>query len=127
MPASKRHIEPKTLAAVNLLCGAVSHELRRDILWTLAAGPMDVSSLSERHGRSITHMSNCLRLLRNAGLVQVERDSTRRVYSLTDQVRAIRHKKTKELIVDGPSGVRVSVHQPAASYRRAARPAPRVK
>lgn len=115
MPKPKRHIEPKTLAAVNQLCDVMSNELRRDILWTLTTGPRDVSDLAKCHDRSITHVSNCLRLLKEAGLVQSKKDSTRRIYSLTSQVRAIHHEDADQLVVESPQGVQVAIRQPASS------------
>ncbi|MFI6348844.1 ArsR/SmtB family transcription factor [Streptomyces sp. NPDC050560] len=55
---------------------------RRTILGHLLAGPRPVGELAEACGMSQPGMSKHLRVLREAGLVRVERDAQRRLYAI---------------------------------------------
>ena len=71
---------------------ALSDETRLRILRALAEGPLDVTELSERLGVSSYNASKHLRVLREARLLQVERDGRRRLYSVPkrgDQLKVV--------------------------------------
>lgn len=55
---------------------------RRAILDLLLTGPRPVGELSEASGMSQPSTSKHLRVLRDAGLVRVERDAQRRLYTV---------------------------------------------
>lgn len=57
---------------------------RRDILDLLRRRPRSVSELVDELGRSQPGTSKHLRVLREAGLVRVRPDGTRRVYEVRD-------------------------------------------
>jgi DNA-binding transcriptional ArsR family regulator len=66
---------------------ALSDETRLRILRALSKDPLDVSQIADRLSVSSYNMSKHLRVLREAGLLQVERDGKRRLYSLAESVR----------------------------------------
>lgn len=53
---------------------ALGHPIRRDILEQLADGPESVSKLAEPHDVSLAAVSKHLRVLEDAGLLDVEED-----------------------------------------------------
>jgi DNA-binding transcriptional ArsR family regulator len=60
----------------------VSEPARREILDELIAGPQSVGTLAQRTGLSQPNTSRHLRILREAGLVDVTPDGQRRLYAL---------------------------------------------
>jgi DNA-binding transcriptional ArsR family regulator len=66
---------------------ALSDETRLRILRAVSGKPLDVSDLAERLQVSPYNVSKHLRVMRESGLLQVERDGKRRVYSLTPGVK----------------------------------------
>ncbi len=65
---------------------ALSEETRLRILRALSKEPHDVSQIADRLGVSSYNASKHLRVLRDVGLVQVERAGKRRLYSLSPSV-----------------------------------------
>ena len=63
----------------------LSSPRRLEILHRLAAGPVEVGRLAESIGASQPNVSQHLAVLRNAGLVEAERDGRGVRYHLTDQ------------------------------------------
>jgi DNA-binding transcriptional ArsR family regulator len=61
---------------------ALADESRRTVLETLAAGPATAGDLAARLPIARPGVSRHLRVLREAGLVEVRQDAQRRVYSL---------------------------------------------
>ena len=61
---------------------ALAEPRRREILEVLRDGPRPVGELVEQTGLSQPGTSKHLRVLREAGLVRVQRDAQRRVYAL---------------------------------------------
>lgn len=58
--------------------------VRLHLLWLLADGDHDVSTLAANTGQSIATVSHHLNKLKLAGLVQVRRDGKRMVYGVAD-------------------------------------------
>lgn len=67
---------------------ALSEPNRRRLLDVLLDGPQPVSALVEAIGMSQPVVSKHLRVLRDAGLVSVEPDGQRRLYSIRPQPMA---------------------------------------
>jgi len=61
---------------------ALADESRRTMLETLSSGPATAGELAARLPIARPGVSRHLRVLREAGLVEVRRDAQRRVYSL---------------------------------------------
>ena len=53
---------------------ALTHPIRRDILERVADGPESVSELAEPHDVSLAAVSKHLRVLEDAGLIDIEKD-----------------------------------------------------
>lgn len=70
------------VAAYQDVLDALADERRRDILERLKAGPAPVNELADRLPISRPAVSQHLRVLLHAGLVQFEADGTRNVYRL---------------------------------------------
>jgi DNA-binding transcriptional ArsR family regulator len=66
---------------------ALSEETRLRILRAVSDEALDVSKISERLRVSAYNVSKHLRVLRDAGLLQVERQGKRRLYSLTPSLK----------------------------------------
>jgi DNA-binding transcriptional ArsR family regulator len=66
---------------------ALSEETRLRILRAVSGEPLDVSQIAERLSVSPYNVSKHLRVLRDAGLLQVQRQGKRRLYSLTPTVK----------------------------------------
>ena len=66
---------------------ALSEETRLRILRALSKEPLDVSQIAERLGVSSYNASKHLRVLRDASLLQVQREGKRRLYSLSPSVK----------------------------------------
>jgi DNA-binding transcriptional ArsR family regulator len=64
---------------------ALADESRRTMLETMAAGPCTVSELAALLPIARPGVSRHLRVLREAGLVEVRQDAQRRIYSLRPQ------------------------------------------
>ena len=69
-------------AAVSSTLDVLAEPTRRRILDVLLEGPSPVGDLTARLGLSQPGTSKHLRVLREAGLVDVQRDAQRRVYRL---------------------------------------------
>ena len=69
---------------------ALADPTRRDILVRLAASPADVTELGSRFSMSQPAISQHLKSLRDAGLVDAERQGRRHVYRLrAEQLRPV--------------------------------------
>jgi DNA-binding transcriptional ArsR family regulator len=66
---------------------ALGEETRVRIIGLLIDKPLDVGEISERVGVSQYNVSKHLRILREAGLLEVEKSGRRRLYALPDAVR----------------------------------------
>lgn len=77
----KRELEELTAGA----CRALNDPKRLMILYALAEEPRSVGMLSELLEASQSNVSQHLSVLRGRGLVDVERDGTRAIYSLRDR------------------------------------------
>jgi DNA-binding transcriptional ArsR family regulator len=62
----------------------LSATVRLHVLWLLASGDHDVSTLAAATGQSIATVSHHLSKLKLAGLVQARRDGKRMVYVVVD-------------------------------------------
>ena len=63
----------------------IAEPSRRQILDSLAAGPLAVGEVVNRVGMCQPATSRHLRVLRDAGVVNVERDGQRRLYSINGE------------------------------------------
>lgn len=61
---------------------ALGSEKRLELIDLLAQGPRHVEALADQAGRPVANVSQHLKTLRNAGLIESERDGTRVVYRL---------------------------------------------
>ncbi len=71
-----------TLASMNAVLHAISDPSRRAVLGRLSHGPTTVTELAALLPIARPGVSRHLRVLREAGLVEVRNDAQRRVYSL---------------------------------------------
>jgi DNA-binding transcriptional ArsR family regulator len=70
------------------MCGLLASDLRRELLIALgSAGPLDVSSLAKWTKGDVAQVSRDLGTLLDEGLVEVERQAKRRIYSLSSRVQ----------------------------------------
>ncbi|RCV52057.1 ArsR/SmtB family transcription factor [Marinitenerispora sediminis] len=86
-PASLSHEGPpgpEQLAVAASVFRLLSDPTRLHLLWTLAHGEVDVTTLTEASGASRTAVSQHLAKLRLAGLVEARKESRRSVYRLRD-------------------------------------------
>lgn len=67
---------------MNTVVQAISDDSRRSILESLRSGPATVTELAATLVIARPGVSRHLRILRNAGLVEVQKDAQRRIYSL---------------------------------------------
>jgi DNA-binding transcriptional ArsR family regulator len=74
-----------TLTRVDAVFQALSDESRRTVLETLRGGPATAGELAALLPVARPGVSRHLRVLREAGLVEVRREAQRRVYSLRPQ------------------------------------------
>jgi len=65
--------------------GLLSATVRLHLVWLLAEGERDVSSLAEQVGQSVATVSHHLSKLKLAGLVRARREGKRQVYFVDDQ------------------------------------------
>lgn len=75
---------PERLGAAAGTFDLLSVPGRLHIVWLLAAGESDVTSLSERTGASIPATSQQLAKLRAAGVVSARREGRRQLYRVDD-------------------------------------------
>lgn len=75
---------PERLSAAAGTFDLLSVPGRLHIVWLLAAGESDVTSLSERTGASIPATSQQLAKLRAAGVVSARREGRRQLYRVDD-------------------------------------------
>ena len=84
------HVEGRLLARAADVLRQLADPTRLHLLWLLAAGPLDVSSLTARVDASRSSVSQHLGRLRLVGMVRAQRDGRRMLYSLTsDHLRAL--------------------------------------
>jgi DNA-binding transcriptional ArsR family regulator len=65
---------------------ALAEDTRVRIIRLLITGPLDVGDISERAGISQYNTSKHLRVLREAGLLQAQKDGRRHLYALTEGI-----------------------------------------
>jgi len=66
---------------------ALAEDTRARIVGSLLETPLDVSEISELLGVPQYNVSKHLRILREAGLLTVEKDGRRHLYALADGIR----------------------------------------
>jgi DNA-binding transcriptional ArsR family regulator len=66
------------------ICSAISEPNRILLLYAVADKPLNVNKLAEIVGISQSAASRHLRVLRERGLIQAQRDGTQVIYSLAD-------------------------------------------
>ena len=66
---------------------ALGEDTRVRIIGLLMEAPLDVSEITERMGVSQYNVSKHLRILREAGLLQVEKTGRRHLYALAEGIR----------------------------------------
>src|SRR5438477_10389564 len=66
---------------------ALGEDTRVRIVAVLIEAPLDVTRIAERVGVSQYNVSKHLRILREAGLVEVEKNGRRRLYGLSESIR----------------------------------------
>ena len=66
---------------------ALAEETRVRIIGLLIDQPLEVGEISKRLGVSPYNVSKHLRILREAGLLEVEKDGRRHLYALPDAIR----------------------------------------
>ena len=66
---------------------ALAEETRVRIIGLLIAQPLEVGEISKQLGVSQYNVSKHLRILREAGLLEVEKDGRRHLYALPDAIR----------------------------------------
>jgi DNA-binding transcriptional ArsR family regulator len=96
-------VGPDGLALQDLLA-LLGGSIRLEVLRCLAEGPRAVSSLADALDLSIGLVSHNLRLLRDQGLVQAERCSRQRIYSLGEAIETRRLGNVIELVITVPDG-----------------------
>ena len=67
------------------ICSAISEPNRILLLYAIADGPHNVNSLAEKVSISQSAASRHLKVLRDRGLIQAQREGTQVIYSLADQ------------------------------------------
>jgi DNA-binding transcriptional ArsR family regulator len=67
---------------------AIGEETRVRIVGLLLDEPLDVTAIAERVGVSQYNASKHLRILREAGLLEVRKDGRRHLYAVADGIRA---------------------------------------
>ena len=76
---------------------ALAEDTRVRIVSLLIDSPLDVGEIAERVGISQYNASKHLRVLREAGLLQVQKDGRRHLYALTD---GIGRRMTESRVLD---------------------------
>lgn len=93
--------EPLVQAAASLFA-LLSATVRLHLLWLLADGDHDVSSLADATGQTVATVSHHLGKLKLAGLVQSRRNGKRVIYVIDDPhvIEVVRLVIGKQLDVD---------------------------
>lgn len=83
------HTEPRPVTEAQLLAAAATFDMlstpsRLHLVWLLAAGEYDVSTLAELSGTNVPAASQHLAKLRAAGLVSARREGRRQLYRVED-------------------------------------------
>lgn len=73
--------EPNDLE-LDAIFSALAHPIRRELIEQVAGGPKPVGDLAEPHDVSLAAVSKHLRVLEDAGLIDVERDGRVRLCHL---------------------------------------------
>lgn len=84
--------------------GLLAGGIRMEVLTCLAEQPRDVTGVADRLGLAVNHVSQALRLLREHGLVDVQRKQRNRIHALTDRVRVSIDSGKIRLGILGPRG-----------------------
>jgi ArsR family transcriptional regulator len=71
---------------VAALLAAVAEPTRLRVLWQLAKGPMHVGALADAVGIEMVNMSHHLGVMRQAGVLDDEKDGRRVIYKLRAEV-----------------------------------------
>jgi ArsR family transcriptional regulator len=71
---------------VAALLAAVAEPTRLRVLWQLAKGPMHVGALADAVGIEMVNMSHHLGVMRQAGVLDDEKDGRRVIYKLKPEV-----------------------------------------
>jgi len=67
------------------ICSAISEPNRILLIYAVAEKPLNVNNLAEIVGISQSAASRHLKVLRERGLIQAQRDGSQVIYSLTDE------------------------------------------
>ena len=95
----------EVLQAAAAMFGNLAATVRLHIVWLLARGERDVTTLAEEIGTTVQVVSQHLAKLRLAGLVQARREGRRQVYLVSDpHLVAVVREMVAHL--RGPSGRR---------------------
>lgn len=108
---------PEQAATLDRIIDALRNEIRRTLLVSLVEDDKDVSTLTDEIGVHISVISHNLRTLRELGLVEVRRDSRRRIYRLTSTVRVDLDGDELTLTIPTDGGGRISVTFPPAAMK----------
>ena len=76
---------------------ALADRTRMRIVKVLLAGPLSVNEIADAVDASQYNVSKHLRILRHAGIVEVEPDGTRRHYDIVENFRRQLSKKNRVL------------------------------
>ncbi|HEY3869249.1 MAG TPA: metalloregulator ArsR/SmtB family transcription factor [Actinocrinis sp.] len=77
-------VEPEVLQEAADLFGLLASATRLHLVWLLAHGEQDVTSLAEEVGGAVPAVSQHLAKLRLAGMVASRREGRRQVYLIAD-------------------------------------------
>ncbi|MEV6927281.1 metalloregulator ArsR/SmtB family transcription factor [Dactylosporangium sp. NPDC051485] len=77
-------ISAEVLQSAAATFGILAATVRLHIVWLLAAGERDVSTLADEVGATVQVVSQHLAKLRLAGLVQARREGRRQLYLIND-------------------------------------------
>lgn len=97
------------------MCGLLASDLRRELLVVLGGGPLDVTTLAKRARADVSLVSRNLGVLHEEGLVEIERDAKRRVYSLSSRVQLRKKSGGMALRIAGANGHVLQITQPHRS------------
>jgi ArsR family transcriptional regulator len=87
---------PATTACARML-KVLADEVRLAVVEQLLDGPKHVAEMNEQLGVEQTLLSHHLRVLREAGIVQSQRDGKRVLYRLAPEVESARRGKAIDL------------------------------
>lgn len=90
------------LTAAALTFDMLSTPTRLHLVWLLASGEYDVSTLAERAGANVPAISQHLAKLRAAGIVAARRDGRRQLYRVEDpHILAVVEQMFSHIAPDG--------------------------